>query len=77
MKRYQDPFHYFHNLKLQYCYHKCLQRNLIFKLLIKVPITKYSIPKAILNVFGTKMCRIAWINFAISTRPFARFSWSL
>jgi len=72
MKRYQDHLLFFQNLKLKYCYHKCPQWNLVLKLSIQVPITKHSIPKSILNVFATKMCRIAWINFAISTRPPAR-----
>jgi hypothetical protein len=72
MKRYQDLLLYFQNLKLQYCYHNCPQRNLILKLSIPVPITKYSTPKAILNVYATIICRIAWINFAISTRSSAR-----
>jgi hypothetical protein len=49
----------------------CPQWNLILKLSIQVPITKYSIPKVILNVFATKICRIVWINFAISTSPSA------
>ena len=50
MKRYQDSLLYLQNLKLQYCYHKCPQQNLILKLSVQVPITKYSIPKAILTL---------------------------